>query len=91
VPSCTRHVPQTTTVQAVEPLQNQNMTGMTGKTEITHMTEQKLRIVIDGKADYYGEVVTIVGFDSKKGTVDIQPDGRKPRTVKRAVLKPVKS
>ncbi|MFM6869336.1 MAG: hypothetical protein ACKPKQ_04920, partial [Dolichospermum sp.] len=78
VPSCTRHVPQTTTVQAVEPLQNQNMTGMTGKTEITHMTEQKLRIVIDGKADYYGEVVTIVGFDSKKGTVDIQPDGRKP-------------
>ncbi|MFM6873307.1 MAG: hypothetical protein ACKPKQ_25475, partial [Dolichospermum sp.] len=59
--------------------------------EITHMTEQKLRIVIDGKADYYGEVVTIVGFDSKKGTVDIQPDGRKPRTVKRAVLKPVKS
>ncbi|MFM5994039.1 MAG: hypothetical protein ACKO9U_05600, partial [Dolichospermum sp.] len=82
---------QTIIQQDIQPLNNSKVQGVQGKQEITHMTEQKLRIVIDGKADYYGEVVTIVGFDGKKGTVDIQPDGRKPRTVKRAVLKPVKS
>lgn len=82
---------QTIAKQEIQPLNNASREGREGQTEITHTTEQKLRIVIDGKANYFGDVVTIVGFDGKKGTVDVQFSTGKKKTVKLAELKAVNS
>ncbi len=82
---------QTVAKQEIQPLNYASREGREGQTEITHKTEQKLRIVIDGQADYLGDVVTIIGFDGKKGTVDVQLSTGRKKTVKRAELKVVNS
>jgi hypothetical protein len=90
-PPLTLHSHQSITPNTVQPLNSLKVEGVEGKNELSHLSKNNLRIVIDGQADYLGDVVTIIGFDGKKGTVDVQFSSGRKKTVKRAELKAVNS
>jgi putative DNA primase/helicase len=83
----TIHRTQSHIQQQSQPLNNPKVQSVQGFGKNTRSSENQLIIGIDRQADYLGEIVTIVGFNSKKNTVVIQHATGREETVKRAVLK----
>jgi len=88
-PPRTLHSNQNHTQQSIQPLNSSKVEGVEGKSDSSRREENNLVIGIDRQADYLGDVVTIVGFDSKTATVTVEYPGGKKRTVKRTQLKAV--